>query len=143
VQQEVGAANPVEALQMIRSDPAAMQRADAAVKASYYDLADLFKAHEADEESRVAAADRSILFSKATGGRWLWFLAIVIGFLVAASYVITGMVLFSDKTNFSDETKALLLGQIVIQGFILAVNFLLGSNLQNRIDATRAERRRR
>jgi muramidase (phage lysozyme) len=141
VQASVGARDPVEALDMVKTDPVAAQKADAAVKANYYDLADLWKAHELDESSRIAASDRVLEFGKATGGRWIWFLGAVIGLVVFCSYAITAAVLFSERTSFSDETKALLLGQIVIQGFIMAMTFMLGSNLQNRIDATRAERR--
>ena len=49
--------------------------------------------------------------------------------MVLASYGITAAVMFWSGSTISDETKALLLGQIVIFGFVTVLGFLFGSNI--------------
>lgn len=93
----------------------------------------LSQAHALDEQSKTAAADRNLVLAKETGGRWLWLLGGVALLVVVMSYTITAGVLFWNGTTFSDETKALLLGQVVIFGFMTVLAFLFGSNIQNRI----------
>ena len=93
----------------------------------------LVQAQEADDKSRSAALDRNLELGKATGGKWLWLLGAVALIVVGMSYWITWGVLFKAESTFSDETKAMLLGQIVILGFVTVLGFLYGSNIQNRI----------
>lgn len=97
------------------------------------------QAHALDEKSRAAATDRNLVLAKETGGRWLWLLGGVALLVVVMSYAITGGVLFWNGTTFSDETKALLLGQVVIFGFMTVLAFLFGSNIQNRISQNKSE----
>lgn len=58
--------------------------------------------------------------------------------IVLASYGIVTLVLIRD--GFSDETRALLLGQVVILGFGTVVSFMFGSNLSNRVDQAQRQR---
>lgn len=137
-----GASNEQELVQALKTDPAAVQQVQQAVRANMASLMDLLlRAGEADERSRGAAFDRNLQLGKATGGRWLWLLGGVALLVVLASYGITAAVLFG--AGFTPETKALLLGQIVIAGFVAVLAFLFGSNIQNRIsDAARAQQDR-
>lgn len=123
------------AVSAIQADPDKAAAYREAVHQSMGDLLGLMlQANEADEKSRVAATDRNIQLGTATGGRWLWLLGAIVVIVVIVSYLITAGVLFSTHTTFSDETKALLLGQIVIFGFTTVLVFLFGSNISNRID---------
>jgi hypothetical protein len=88
---------------------------------------------EAEDKSRAAALDRNLQLAQASGGRWLWLLGAVAVLVVLCSYVITAFVLFGPNVTLSDETKALLIGQIVIFGFATVLGFLFGSNIQNRV----------
>lgn len=99
----------------------------------------LIAAGEADDKSRGLALDRNIQLATATGGKWLWLLGGIAVLVVLFSYSITVGVMFSSQSTFSDETKALLLGQIVIFGFGTVLAFLFGSNIQNRIADNKAD----
>lgn len=134
----IGAKNAQEMLETVQSDPKAAQEVRAAIEAHWFEITDLaIKAGEADEKSRIAATDRAIALAGLTGGRWLYLLATAAMIVLLASYAITGMVILGDKETFSDETKAMLLGQVVIFGFVTVLAFLFGSNIQNRIAAQR------
>jgi muramidase (phage lysozyme) len=128
------------AVNAINSDPEA---AAAYREAVHQNMDQLFgmmiKAHDADEKSRTAAVDRNLSLAKATGGKWLWLLGSVALIVIVASYVITWQVLFGVGVTLSDETKALLIGQIVIFGFATVLAFLFGSNIQNRISQQQKE----
>ena len=128
--------NTVEgAVTAIATDPQAAAAYREAVHQSMADLVSLMiQAGEFDEKSRAAALDRNLLLAKETGGRWLWLLGAVAVLVVLCSYGITVGVMFLSGNTFSDETKAMLLGQIVIFGFGTVLAFLFGSNLSNRID---------
>jgi len=136
-QQALGAANAQQVAEQVQSDPKAAQILRDAVREQWFTLTDLVQLHEADEASRQAAADRSIALSRETGGRWLWLVGGVALVVVLASYVITGLVLF--KQGFSDETRALLLGQVVILGFGTVVTFLFGSSLSSKVQQLRRD----
>jgi putative chitinase len=134
--QAIGARNAQEMVETIQADKEAAATVKQAIEQNWYELTDLLiKAGEADEKTRVAATDRAIVLANITGGRWITFLGAVALLVVALSYVITAGVLFLDDSPFSDETKAMLLGQIVILGFSTVLAFLFGSNIQNRIAA--------
>ena len=79
----------------------------------------------------IRLSKRNLALSQATGGRWLTLLGGVALIIILASYGITGIVMFG--SSFSDETKALVLGQIVILGFGTIIQWLFGSNISNRI----------
>ena len=128
------------AVNAIQSDPAKAAAYREAVHMSMNELVALtVQVAEAEDKSRAAAADRNLTLAKATGGRWLWLLGSVCLIVVLASYVITWQVLFGEGVSLSDETKALLIGQIVIFGFVGVMQFLTGSNIQNRIDQNKKE----
>lgn len=132
----VGARNAQEMLETIQADPEAAASARRAIEADWFKVTDmLIKAGDADERSRVAAQDRAVALAGLTGGRWLYLLGGVALLVVIASYLITGLVILGDKETFSDETKAMLLGQVVIFGFVTVLAFLFGSNIQNRMAA--------
>jgi putative chitinase len=122
------------AVTAIATDPQAAAAYREAVHLSMADLVSLLvQAGEFDEKSRAAALDRNLLLSKETGGKWLWLLGTVAVLVILFSYGITVGVMFLSGSTFSDETKAMLLGQIVIFGFGTVLAFLFGSNIQNRI----------
>ena len=127
------------AVQAIQSDPA---QAAAYREAVHQRLGEwmqtTMQAHEADETSRTAAADRLVRLSAATGGVWLYLVGAVAALIVVASYVIVAVVLL--RVGFSGETRALLLGQVVIVGFGTVVAFLFGSNVSNRVDQVQRQR---
>lgn len=91
----------------------------------------LQQAVEIEDKSRAAALDRNVALGQATGGKWLYFLAFAAAVILLATLAIAAAVLF--KSDFSDETKALVLGQIVIAGFVAVTQWLFGSNISNRI----------
>jgi lysylphosphatidylglycerol synthetase-like protein (DUF2156 family) len=94
---------------------------------------------EAEDKSRDKALDRNLQLAQVSGGRWLWLLGAVAVTVVIASYAITALVLFGPNVTLSDETKALLIGQIVIFGFATVLGFLFGSNIQNRVREDRQQ----
>jgi len=113
-----------------RPDAAAAYRE--AVHQSLPELLSLLsRATEIDEKTRASALDRNLQLGAATGGRWLWLLGAVVILVMVASYGITAAVLFRD--GFTAETKALLLGQVVIFGFMTVLTWLFGSNIANRL----------
>lgn len=120
------------AVQAIQTDPAHAAAYREAVHASLPDIEGLLlRAHQADEASRDKATDRNIVLASATGGRWLWLVGAVALLVVLASYGIVTLVLLRD--GFSDETRALLLGQVVILGFGTVITFLFGSSLSSKV----------
>ncbi len=130
-----GQATTEGAVNVLAADPDAAARYREQVHQSMGELLSLLlRANEADEKARAAALDRNLQLSAASGGRWLWLLGAVVVVVVLFSYGITAGVLFSNATTFSDETKALLLGQIVIFGFASVLTWLFGSNIANRIE---------
>jgi putative chitinase len=128
------------AVNALQSDPQAAAAYREAVHQRFSDLVALsIQVSEAEDKSRAAALDRNLTLAKASGGRWLWLLGLVSVLVVIASYVITWRVLFGENVSLSDETKALLIGQIVIFGFAAVLQFLYGSNIQNRINDQKKE----
>jgi muramidase (phage lysozyme) len=126
------------AVAAIQGDPSVAAQFRERVHLSMGELLGLLvQASESDDKSRDKAADRALMLSKETGGKWLYLLGFIAVMVVAASYGITWRVMFGDGSTISDETKALLLGQIVIFGFVTVLGFLFGSNIQNRIRDTR------
>jgi putative chitinase len=122
------------AVAAIQSDPAKAAAYREAVHLSMSELVSLsVQVSEAEDKSRAAALDRNLQLAQASGGRWLWLLGAVAVLVVLCSYVITAFVLFGPNVTLSDETKALLIGQIVIFGFATVLGFLFGSNIQNRV----------
>lgn len=120
------------AVQVIQSDPASAAAYREAVHASLGELMSaLMTAEQADEASRDAAADRNIELSKQTGGKWLYLVGAIAALIVVASYGIVWLVLTRD--GFGNETRALLLGQVVILGFGTVVTFLFGSSLSSKV----------
>lgn len=120
------------AVGIIQSDPDAAAKYREQVHQSMGELlGHLQQAVESDDKSRAAAVDRNLALGQATGGKWLWFLAIAAGVILLSCLAIAAAVLF--KSDFSDETKALVLGQIVIAGFVAVTQWLFGSNISNRI----------
>ncbi len=120
------------AVQVLEKDPEAAARYREEVHAQMGRMLGLLvQAAEADDKSREAALDRNLALSQATGGRWLTLLGGVALIIILASYGITAIVMFG--SSFSDETKALVLGQIVILGFGTIIQWLFGSNISNRI----------
>ena len=126
------------AVAVIQGDPAVAAQFREKIHLSMGELLGLLvQAQESDDKSRDKAADRAVALSKETGGRWLYLLGAIALLVVVASYWITWKVMFGDESTISDETKALLLGQIVIFGFVTVLGFLFGSNIQNRIRDTK------
>ena len=126
------------AVQEIRNNPELAAQFREKVHLSMGELLGyLIQASESDDKSRDKAADRALALAKETGGRWLYLLGFIAVLVVGASYGITWRVMFGDGSTISDETKALLLGQIVIFGFVTVLGFLFGSNIQNRIRDTK------
>ena len=126
------------AVQAIQEDPAKAAAYREAVHQSMGELVGyMIQAQEADDKSRDKAVDRNLQLAKASKGRWLYLLGAVALIVVGMSYWITWGVLFNAVSTFSDETKAMLLGQIVILGFVTVLGFLYGSNIQNRISQER------
>lgn len=122
------------AVNAMQTDPAKAAAYREAVHQSMSDLVAMaIQVSEAEDKSRGAALDRNLALGKATGGKWLWLLGTVAIVVVIASYVITWQVLFGMGVTLSDETKALLIGQIVIFGFATVLAFLFGSNIQSRL----------
>lgn len=122
------------AVNAIQSDPEKAAAFREEVHVSMNDLVALtVQMSEAEDKSRAAALDRNLTLAKVSGGRWLWLLGIVAFVVVVASYVITWQVLFGENVSLSDETKALLIGQIVIFGFAAVLQFLFGSSLSSRM----------
>jgi muramidase (phage lysozyme) len=125
------------AVKAIQNDPARAAEFREAVHLNMTEWLGVLKdAAASDDASADRATERAIKLAGATGGRWLYLLGGVAIAVVVASYAITAGVLFTSST-FSDETKALLLGQVVIFGFVTVLGFLFGSNIQNRISAER------
>ena len=124
------------AVRAIQSSPA---QAAAYREAVHQDLAELAaamdRAARLDEASRASAVDRAVQLGRETGGRWLYLLGAVAVAVVLGSYAIVMLVLM--REGFSDETRAMLLGQVVILGFGTVVSFLFGSNFSNRVDQAR------
>jgi muramidase (phage lysozyme) len=140
--QAIGARNAQEMVEAIETDKQAAATVKAAVEQNWYEITDLLiKAGDADERSRIAAHDRAVALAQLTGGRWLYLLGGCAALILIASYAITGVVILGEKETFSDETKAMLLGQVVIFGFVTVLAFLFGSNIQNRMaaDASRSK----
>lgn len=122
------------AVHAIESDPAQAAAYREAIHQNMGELVSLsIQVSEAEDKSRGAALDRNLALANASGGRWLWLLGAIAVIVVLVSYGITAGVLFT-STTFSDETKAMLLGQVVIFGFVTVLAFLFGSNIQNRLD---------
>ncbi len=117
------------AVQAIQSDPA---QAAAYREAVHQRLSELMRAHDADEASRGAAFDRTLALNQASGGRWLWLMGGVATLVMLCSYGIVTLVLL--REGFSDETRAMLLGQVVVMGFGAVISFLFGSNFSNRVE---------
>ena len=124
------------AVKAIQADPvqAAVYR-----EAVHEDLAELSATAKEfariDEESRTHATDRAIQLSRESGGAWLYLLGAVAVAVVLGSYAIVMLVLM--REGFSEETRAMLLGQVVIFGFGTVIVFLFGSNFSNRVDQAR------
>jgi putative chitinase len=132
--QATGEATVEGAVAAIQADPAKAAAYREAVHLSMNELVALsIQMAEAEDKSRAAALDRNLQLAKASGGRWLWLLGAVAIVVVLASYAITAWVLFGSNVTLSDETKALLIGQIVIFGFATVLSFLFGSNLRNQV----------
>lgn len=137
-QQALGAVNAQEVAEQVQADPKAAQIVRDAVREQWFSLSDLAQINDLDEASRTAAADRITSLSRETGGRWLWLVGAVAVLVMLASYGIVTLVLI--REGFSDETRALLLGQVVILGFGTVVSFLFGSNFSNRVDQAARQR---
>ncbi len=90
------------------------------------------RAHDADEASRGAAFDRTLALNQASGGRWLWLMGGVATLVMLCSYGIVTLVLL--REGFSDETRAMLLRQVIVMGFGAIISFLFGSNFSNRVE---------
>lgn len=140
IAKEVTAQPTIEgAANAIQTDPQAAAAYREAIHQRWGDLVALaIQVSEAEDKSRAAALDRNLTLAKASGGRWLWLLGLVAAIVVIASYLITWRVLFGEVT-LSDETKALLIGQVVIFGFATVLAFLFGSNIQNRLNDQKRE----
>lgn len=82
-----------------------------------------------------APVDRALTLSRATGGRWLQLVGAMAALILLMTYAIVLLVLVRD--GFSNETRALLLGQVVIMGFSTVVGFLFGSSLSSKMQAAR------
>lgn len=127
------------AVREIQSSPV---QAAAYREAVHQDLAELTaamdRAARIDEASRASAVDRAVQLGRETGGRWLYLLGAVAVAVVLGSYAIVLLVLM--REGFSDETRAMLLGQVVILGFGTVVSFLFGSNFSNRVDQAQRSR---
>lgn len=136
-QQALGAANAQQVAEQVQADPKAAQIVRDAIREQWFTLSDVVQLHEADEASRHAATDRNIALSKETNGKWLWLVGAVAALIIVASYGIVWLVLTRD--SFSDETRALLLGQVVILGFGTVVSFLFGSSLTSKVQQMRKD----
>lgn len=136
-QTALGATNAQAVAEQVQADPKAAQIVRDAVREQWFTLSDLMQMAQADEASRQAAADRNVALSRETGGRWLWLVGAVAALIILASYGIVWLVL--TREGFSDETRALLLGQIVILGFGTVVTFLFGSSLSSKVSQMRKE----
>lgn len=138
IAQQVTSQPTVEgAVKAIESDPAVAAQYREAVHKSMTSgelLQIMVTAGEADDKSRGLALDRNLQLVSASGGRWLWLLGGIAALVIVMSYLMTAGVLFWKDSTFSDETKALLLGQVVIFGFVTILGFLYGSNISNKID---------
>lgn len=120
------------AVAAIQADPAKAAAYREAVHQSLGDLLSVLdSATQIDEKTRAAALDRNLQLAQATGGKWLYLLGGVAALVIVLSYAITSAVLFG--RDFTSETKALLLGQVVIMGFAAVLQWLFGSNIANRI----------
>jgi muramidase (phage lysozyme) len=138
--QATGEATVEGAVAAIQGDPAKAAAYREAVHLSMSELVAIsVQMSEAEDKSRDKALDRNLQLAQASGGRWLWLLGAVAVTVVIASYAITALVLFGPNVTLSDETKALLIGQIVIFGFATVLGFLFGSNIQNRVREDRQQ----
>ena len=127
------------AVQVLQANPAVAARFREEVHQSMGELLGLLaQAVDLDEKTRATAMDRNLELGKATGGKWLYLLGSVAILVVLASYVIVGIVLF--REGFSDETKAMLLGQVIVMGFASVIGWMFGSNIANRIGQQSRER---
>lgn len=121
------------AVNAIQTDPAQAAAYREAVHQSMDQLVALsIQVSEAEDRSRDLALDRNLQLAKASNGRWLWLLGGIAFLVIVASYGITAGVIFGGST-FSDETKALLLGQVIIAGFVTVLAWLFGSSISSRI----------
>jgi len=136
-QTALGATNAQQVAEQVQADPKAAQIVRDAVREQWFTLSELMQVAQADEASRQAAEDRNVALSRETGGRWLWLVGAVAAAIVLASYGIVWLVL--TREGFSDETRALLLGQVVILGFGTVVTFLFGSSLSSKVSQMRKE----
>lgn len=128
-----GQATTEAAVQAIQASPGSAAAYREAVHAALPELADaVATARAADEASRDRALDRTLQLSRESGGRWLYLVGAAAGVVVVASYAIVMLVLL--REGFSDETRAMLLGQVVVMGFGTVVAFLFGSNFSNRVE---------
>lgn len=128
------------AVQAIQASPGSAAAYREAVHAALPELADAVATARAADEASRAALDRMLQLSRESGGRWLYLVGAAAGVVVVASYAIVMLVLL--REGFSDETRAMLLGQVVVMGFGTVVAFLFGSNFSNRVDqATRNQGR--
>lgn len=129
------------AVNAIQTDPTKAAAYREAVHQSMGELMNyMVQAHELDEKSRASAVDRAVTLGQATGGKWLYLLGGIALAVVGMTYWITRDVLFA--SDFGADTKALLLGQVVILGFTTVLAFLFGSNIQSRLrDQTDAQKK--
>jgi muramidase (phage lysozyme) len=137
----IGARNEQELVEEIKRNKESADAVKASIESNWFEITEMMlKAEAVDEKSREQAVDRAIELANLTGGRWIFFLGAIALLVVLLSYAITAGVLFYSDT-FSDETRAMLLGQVVILGFATVMAFLFGSNIQNRIAARDANAR--
>lgn len=121
------------AVKAIQNDPAKAAEFREAVHLNMTEWLGVLKdAAASDDASADRSVERALRLSAASGGKWLYLLGGIALVVVAASYAVTAGVLFG-ANSFSDETKALLLGQVVIFGFGTVLAWLFGSNVSNRI----------
>lgn len=137
-QQVTGQPTVEGAIQVLDTNPTTAAAYREAVHQSMPELLGLLvQATEVDEKTRATALDRNLQLGQATGGRWLWLLGAVVILVLVMSYAITVGVLFLPRSpeqgGFSLDTKALLIGQIVILGFATVLAWLFGSNIANRL----------
>lgn len=122
------------AVQVIQSDPDVAAKYREQVHQSMGELlGHLQQAVDIDDKSRALAMDRNLALGQATGGKWLYFLAGSAAFILLATMAIATAVLFAKDGGFTGETKALILGQIIIGGFAAVREWMFGSNIANRI----------
>ena len=128
-----GQATTEGAVQVIQSDPDVAAKYREQVHQSMGELlGHLQQAVEIDDKSRAVALDRNLALGQATGGKWLYLLALSALVILVSTLIIAAKVMFSES-GFMAETKALVLGQIVIAGFAAVIQWLFGSNIANRI----------